>query len=512
MRIVLAALLLLSLMAGCFGSESPPPSVTESPPVPEPLAVASAPAPPGPCDRYNETHSPTAPYHESTSDHDESGEAQGASSVDYCSSPWDPLTLRGYDERYRPSNDRSDGSPYGVHLSFADDPQTTLTVTWFTAFAAVDVQPSVRWGVVGDPGQETIEAQTSTAYPGDPAVAETNPVDVAVHSATITGLKPGQRIWYQVEGTTGSSDRFSAHTDPGPGATVRVLHWGDQAVTRDESKRTVGFALKDLPDLVIIAGDLSYANGEQWIWDDYFWYFEPLFARVPIMAVVGNHEAKDGELFDGFRSRMALPNDEIQYGFQYGPAYWTMIDTEGAQLLAPGVAVTEGDPEGALASVPDSPRSYQDIVGFLQAGYDAKQAGDLAWSMVVQHVPPCSNHESRGNAYQLTALEEPWFLAFEVDLVMAGHNHMYERSTPMIGCKANPEGWVEIINGGGGQSLYEFVAEGEFQDWSAAHAARTAVVEYVIHPDELYGYTYATDDVANRTWELIDSWEIELGE
>ncbi len=440
------------------------------------------------------------PYHESPED----------GVPDYANSTWDPVALTGFDHTYRPLNNRSDGSPYGVHLSFADDPKTTLTVTWFTAGADVDVQPVVQWGT--DPADLSQEAPATSAvaYPGDPAISEENPMDVAVHEATLTGLEPGQTVWYRVSGSSGDSPVYSGHTDPGPDATVRIAHWGDQGVIYDGSKNTTGFvlAMEELPDLIVIAGDLTYADGIQWKWDDYFWYFEPLFARVPLMAAPGNHEGKDGEFFEGFRTRFAFPGNEVQYQFQYGPAVITTVDTEGEELLAPGAKLAEGNPAGAATGVPAAAQSYAAIPDLLRQAQAAKDAGDASWSLVLQHVPIYSNHNTRGNAYQLAALEEPWLVQFDVDLLMAGHNHHYERSKPMAFGEPNDDGWVQVINGGGGKSHYEFLPAEDFAAWSAAWAKRSAVVEYEVSPASLEGTAWATDNDFGTTGvrEILDTW------
>jgi 3',5'-cyclic AMP phosphodiesterase CpdA len=44
------------------------------------------------------------------------------------------------------------------------------------------------------------------------------------------------------------------------------------------------------PDLVLIAGDLSYAEGGSADWDEWFAMTEDTFAETPVMTVPGNHE------------------------------------------------------------------------------------------------------------------------------------------------------------------------------------------------------------------------------
>ena len=43
-------------------------------------------------------------------------------------------------------------------------------------------------------------------------------------------------------------------------------------------------------DLLIFAGDLSYANGDNTTWDNWFNQIQPLAANKPWMYAIGNHE------------------------------------------------------------------------------------------------------------------------------------------------------------------------------------------------------------------------------
>jgi hypothetical protein len=53
-------------------------------------------------------------------------------------------------------------------------------------------------------------------------------------------------------------------------------------------------------------------------------------------------------------------------------------------------------------------------------------------------------------------------------------------------------GYVEVISGGGGKSLYDFVAPEAFQSWSAANARRFHVVLYEVDGDRMKVQAVAT--------------------
>ena len=58
-------------------------------------------------------------------------------------------------------------------------------------------------------------------------------------------------------------------------------------------------------DLVLHAGDISYANAFQAAWDEWFRKMELMAAYVPYMAAVGNHEMEFN--FTAYHDRFRMP-------------------------------------------------------------------------------------------------------------------------------------------------------------------------------------------------------------
>jgi acid phosphatase type 7 len=107
------------------------------------------------------------------------------------------------DRTYSPSNDPRDGSPYGVHLSWREDPRTTMTVTWFTR-GQTNVRPAVLWG----PHPEDLDRYV----PGESR--QVFGVNAQAHEVTIQGLEPAQLFYYRAIGTTGESATYATRTAP----------------------------------------------------------------------------------------------------------------------------------------------------------------------------------------------------------------------------------------------------------------------------------------------------------
>jgi hypothetical protein len=85
----------------------------------------------------------------------------------------------------------------------------------------------------------------------------------------------------------------------------------------------------------------------------------------------------------------------------------------------------------------------------------------------------CTTHGSEGGVRQFWT---PLFDQFSVDLVINGHNHIYERTDPLIagavttaapiGSTIEPatQGTTYVTSGGAGKSLYAFGAPDSYED------------------------------------------------
>lgn len=118
-----------------------------------------------------------------------------------------------------------------------------------------------------------------------------------LHTAVLTGLQPRQRYFYQVEG--GQPVEFTAPVPAGPRHSFRFLVFGDmgesghRAAKSPGAARTVEMLAQEQADgaeLVLHIGDISYANGDDEIWDAFMDSIEPFACRIPYMVGTGNHE------------------------------------------------------------------------------------------------------------------------------------------------------------------------------------------------------------------------------
>lgn len=378
------------------------------------------------------------------------------------------------------------GKPQGIHVSYTDDPTTTATIVWFT-------------DGLQDPGTNAEFGATRSlndATTGESTIAPFG--RTRIHEITLTGLDPGQRVYYRVGGASGYSTRRSLTTATEDGGFTFTMY-GDQGVTPHARAVTDATIAAD-PDLHLIAGDTSYAEGDPAIWDAYFEQQEPLFSTVATMAVVGNHEYDaPGPGARGFEARWAMPGNEYWYSFDYQNVHFVCVDANGE-------TITEGKAGDELTWLERD----------LAQAQAARAAGDIDWIIVIQHQPLYSSEDSRRNNVLAIAALEPMYQRYGVDVLLAGHNHMYERSLPMVGGTPTNDqqrysreqiGFMQVVNGAGGNGLYEFRPEYAFQAWSARHALTYATTVFDVDEERIQGKA-----IEAKTGDILDEFVIMAGQ
>jgi len=174
-------------------------------------------------------------------------------------------------------------------------------------------------------------------------------------------------------------------------------------------------------DLVLHVGDLAYAGVNKWgewepTWDVWVQQIEPLASTMPYMVTVGNHEEFFN--FTSFNHRFIMPGDS-----QGGRGnFWYSFDFGNVHLLSMS---TEDD--YSTGSV-----QYK----FIEADLASARADpSIVWIMVAGHRPYYSSdadeYDSHKPGCALLHYLEPLFIKYQVDMVLTGHMHCYERTYPV---------------------------------------------------------------------------------
>jgi acid phosphatase type 7 len=212
---------------------------------------------------------------------------------------------------------------------------------------------------------------------------------------------------------------FRTAPAPGAGAPVRFVALGDSG-EGGRDQRAVRAQIGTVPfDLMIHTGDIAYSAGTRLEFErNFFAVYADTLELFPMFPASGNHEYETEDAAP-YREAFLLPDNggpegrERWYSYDYGDVHFVALDTER--------------------------------VGPVQAAWlDADlTANRRPWTIVYLHKPPFSSGE-HGNEPSVQAHFVPLFAKHRVPLVLAGHDHHYERSTPQ-------QGVTYVVTGGGGR-------------------------------------------------------------
>jgi hypothetical protein len=181
------------------------------------------------------------------------------------------------------------------------------------------------------------------------------------------------------------------------------------------------------PDFIITTGDNNYPLGEAATIDRnigqfYSEYIYPYTGAYTSGAApnrffpsLGNHDWYTAGAA-AYLSYFSLPGNERYYDFVQGPVHFFVLDSE--PIVTTTITATQAV--------------------WLQTGLAASTA---PWQIVYMHHPP---YTSGGTHPSTTILQWP-YKAWGADVVLAGHNHIYER--------LSIEGLPYFVNGLGGAAI-----------------------------------------------------------
>ena len=275
-------------------------------------------------------------------------------------------------------------------------------------------------------------------------------IPATMHEVTLVGLKPGETYNYKVQCFNISSVEQTFKTKKSKDEPIKFLVYGDNRSYPKVHENLVKMMAKENADLILNVGDVvtTGSNLMEWI-DEYFYPLRYVGGSIPTYISIGNHE------YGGYWGTRVVPpfekyvdnplcstgSTEYYYSFDYGNTHFIFLDPNKAEL-----------PEGHGLAV-----GSQQYNWFVEDLKKAKETSE--WIMVLMHQPPYSEAWSGGPYDGEPALRKdvvPIIEANDVDIVLSGHTHDYERGLPhppydpKTGKGNNA---VYIITGGGGSNL-----------------------------------------------------------
>ncbi|CAL9202946.1 purple acid phosphatase 15-like [Musa acuminata AAA Group] len=284
-----------------------------------------------------------------------------------------------------------------------------------------------------------------------------------IHHVLLDDLRPGTKYYYQC-GDPSIPAMSAVHvfrTMPASGPKrypKRIAVIGDLGLTYN-STSTVDHMASNKPDLILLVGDVTYANlyltngtGSdcyscsfpetpihetfQPRWDYWGRYMEPVISEIPIMVVEGNHEIEqqaENKAFVSYSSRFAFPSEESEsfstfyYSFNAGGIHFIML--------------------GAYISYNKSGEQYK----WLERDLAMVDRTVTPWLIATWHPPWYSTYKAHYREAECMRVEmEELLYSYGVDIVFNGHVHAYERSNRVYNYSLDPCGPVYITVGDGG--------------------------------------------------------------
>ncbi|MCM3883273.1 metallophosphoesterase family protein [Frankia sp. R82] len=380
--------------------------------------------------------------------------------------------------------------PEQMHLAWGDDPATSMTISWVSP-AAVR-RPRVRLGTATGGFGRYVDAEERTYVDGlngqrtivyhahlrglRPGTAYTYQVDTAdrgpAATATPTSGGPTASPTGGPAGNAGIGTFTTARQGRFP---FRFTSYGDLATDRawtissPNAFHAVNAVERFAPLFHLLNGDLCYANltfaQQPAVWRDFGVNVARSAANRPWMPALGNHEIEFGNGphgYEAYLTRFSLPSNGIPglvgtfYSYRVGSALFVSLDADDVIYQDGGAfAATDIIPANGTATIPGGTSRYnRQYTGTLAAGANgtlapggnrqtrwlehtlatARADHTIDWIIVQMHQCPVSS-SATGNGSDL-GIRQAWlplFDRYQVDLVVTGHDHDYERTFPLRG-------------------------------------------------------------------------------
>lgn len=377
--------------------------------------------------------------------------------------------------------DRTGAPPVsGLHLQFGKNAASEVVVSWHTTDAVAN--PRVLVGLPASGFGRTVAAQTRVYRDA------TSGTEVRVNHAALDNLTPDTDYVYAAVHDGASPQLGTVRTAPSGRKPLCFTSFGDQATPRlnwREDGRYVSDsvgspAAGDITTAIervgplfnLVNGDLCYANLAQdrvRTWSDWFENNSRSARYRPWMPAAGNHENEFG-------------NGPV--GFAAYQTYFALPDCGAdAELRGLWYSFTAGSVR--VISLSNDDVCFQDGGNFYVHGYsggaqkrwlerelaDAQRDLEVDWVVVCMHQTAISTTDhTNGADLGIRRQWLPLFDRYQVDLVLCGHEHHYERAHPVRGALDNDtrtpipvatrgdvvdstKGTVHVVIGSGGTAI-----------------------------------------------------------
>ena len=312
---------------------------------------------------------------------------------------WDNWFYNPPEPRYTPSS-----SPDRILLTWSGDPMNSRDVTWQGDTSAQKGFLQVTSDLV--PGD-------TTSYESSSRIITTSGGTAAYFRIGIKNLKAGEIYRYRVANGTHWSEWYNFKIGNSSRDAYSFIYIGDvQDSINGVSGKLFHQAVASDPNasFIVFIGDMIERPHDAY-WGEWFKDGGNLFRTIPIIATPGNHEYYKGliqTLDERWMAHFSFPQNGPP-DFLGRVCYWDYQNTRYISLDTNGIQ-----------TIPSALEQRKWLKSVLENTHQR-------WIVVMMHHPVYSTSRGRDYFY-LRALFKPLFDQYNVDLVLAGHDHAYGRA------------------------------------------------------------------------------------
>ncbi len=302
--------------------------------------------------------------------------------------------------------------PRGIHLSWQNDPATTMTVMWRSEPGA---EGTLEYGIDSN-YTHSLESEINSYKFGR--------TEVCWHIVEIIGLEPDTTYHYKVstsEPWQSEDHTFKTALSKWDKSAFKFAVMCDAQGGYDNQREIFKKVKEENVDFILYLGDFT-DTGNQQEWDDWFGTGEGVLEEVPLMGVHGNHEGDQKTYWEQF----AFPGNERWYSMDYGNTHFMFLLAASEPLAAE-----------------QRPWILKDL-----------RENNNTWTIAMGHIPIYSAGLNHGESQYLMDHWLDIFEKYSVDMYFGAHNHVYERTWPIKGGSINREGITHITHGPSGDKFY----------------------------------------------------------
>lgn len=294
-----------------------------------------------------------------------------------------------------------------------------------------------------------------------------------IHHVEISSLESSTLYYYQCGSYNEYSEinTFITGSKPGDKTIYSFGVIGDIGQTTDTELTLQHMKRNKDVQTILHAGDLSYADCNQTLWDRYGILIEDLSKTKSWMVGPGNHEIEFYEyanpeqtLFLAYESRYKMPSIKPP---EYGDTIINSSINPHTQLpyCTPSVFLAEYDYGNSFYSFEIGLSHIIYLNPYTRSDKESKQykwfLEDISninrektpWVIVVMHCPWYNSNKAHQAEIQAVLMRENMevlFFQYMVNIVFTGHVHAYERTYPVYRDEIQTKAPIYITIGDGG--------------------------------------------------------------